>query len=195
MKRYLLLASSLLFVSAVHASYVLDTNACAGTELIKDENNNYVAYDPTVHQIDENTTIWYTNTIPFPHIEINNARITSINLYNTSNRDVRVFYLPKYYETTNGTRTTVSPETLYAAFNTANDPRDPEGALLSADTFGNIYIPLQSAAYNGVGHIKWISETCGGNPLMGTILGYYYQNYSGGRGGMDQFSLNNGKPF
>ena len=88
----------------------------------------------------------------------------------------------KFFDNVNGNMTTSSPEVMYMAFNTGNDPRDASGAELKANTVGKIYIGLQGLNLYGTGHIKWLSETCGAAPIMATLMGYYYQNYSGGRG-------------
>lgn len=66
---------------------------------------------------------------------------------------------------------------------------------MQPNTFGNIHIDPISAAYQANVSIYWDSSECGEKPTLVTVESIWYQPYSGGRGGITSYFVNNGKPF
>lgn len=66
---------------------------------------------------------------------------------------------------------------------------------MQGNTMGQVRYALNNSSYQVHARVYWDSATCGESPLLMKVESYYYQNYSGGRGGVDVFHVNEGKTF
>lgn len=189
------IASLALLSPLALAQYTIDTEACAGQEMIHDQNGALVAYDPAVHQVDENTPVFYRGSARIPHFKVGTDRVNYISFNNVSESAVNVFFKAKYYDFNSGQQTTHSGGTMYGVFTNANSPLSSSGASLAANTQGVVYFDFTSGYKNGIAEISWDSSTCGKEPLQVTIEHNYYQNFGSGRGSIDYYYVNDGKAF
>ncbi|TRY31291.1 hypothetical protein [Aliiglaciecola sp. M165] len=191
LKKLIIASIAITFSISVSASEPV----CAGIEMIYDENGELIPLDRSVHQIDESTPIFYRNSEFIPNVSIGPRRFTNIYVKNISDRAVNFFFEPVYHSYTSGQLATVSPEQLYGVFESANSPMSSSGAFMLANTLGRIYFYYSSQEYQLSGNIYWDSATCSTSPMVVTVESYFYQNYSSGRGGIDNYYVNNGQPF
>lgn len=195
MKTKICLASLLLSLAfSAQAQFTIDVDACAGDEFIEDENGDFVVYDPEVHVVTAQTAVKYSNTILIPHFAINAGRKTKMYFYNQSNRDVTFFYSATYYNASTGDEVNASHETYHSTFS-GQAPQSITGALLKANSVGMVEINFTNTDRYGNARVKWLSDSCGKAPILGTVEMMWYQQFSGGRGSVDHFFLNNGVPW
>ena len=86
MNKLLLVLCTLICVADSAYGYVIDTEACAGTEYIYDNSGDLVVYDPTVHTyIDASTPVFYAGYSDISHILLADSRRANIIVTNVSN--------------------------------------------------------------------------------------------------------------
>lgn len=177
--------------SMASSAYVIDTEACAGTEYIYDLSSELVEYDAGVHTfVDETTPVFYAAYETVPYIQLNKGRYTSIIVSNTSDATVSFFYRPTFYSSITGSSVAISPETPRGIFNNSNSPLSGAGATMSANTNGRIgFTPAQSLFY-GTAQIYWDSSTCfTDGPLVASVESSFF---AGSQGAISIYLINNG---
>lgn len=144
----------------VAQTYVIDTDACAGTEHIYDQNNQLAVYDPAIHtHITATSPVLYAAHQRIGHIFIDSARFSNVLVINNSNYQVNFIFQPVYFSNTTGLGVNISPETYQGVF-TNNNPMQTGGAPMAAGTAGRISVGLSSDQYYGYADIYWNSDTC-----------------------------------
>lgn len=184
----------LVLTSMTSSAYVIDTEACAGTEYIYDLSSELVEYDAAVHTfVDETTPVFYAAYEKVPHIWLNTVRITQILITNTSNTPVSFFYRPTYYSDVTGNEIVISPEVFGGAFNSSNTPLAGAGATMPANTHGRITLNYTPSLTYGSAQIYWDSSTClAEGPINASVETSFY---SGSRGGSSVYLINNGNTW
>ncbi|WP_281558911.1 hypothetical protein [Thalassomonas sp. RHCl1] len=176
--------------------YQIDTDKCAGTEYIYDEQQQLVKYDPAIHTfVTEETAVFYSGSANIPHIRMtsSNSRGTHIYVVNNQNQPVNLFFQAKYFSETSGDKININPGAFAGIFSTSNDPLKSSGAQMPAESYGLIGIQTNVAAF-GTGTIKWDASSCFDTaPITATLENYF--NGSSGRYGSTIYMINGGNPF
>lgn len=136
----------------------------------------------------------YSNTAQVPHTWLDSVRHSIITFINNADKDVKVYYEPTYYLTSNGQKATgVAVETLEGHFGSGNDPLNAFGGLLPSDTMGGIVLNFSATAYRGNATIRWETTECLTEyPLTVSVESSWYHS---SRAGTYHYFVNEGKPF
>lgn len=193
MFKQLIAPLTLLVATSVNAqSFEIDTEAFAGTEFIRDQDNVLVEYDPAIHTfVTEDTPVAYAGREQIPHLDSNPSRSSFIIVTNTTSSIVSFFFNPVFRLQSGGTRADNLNQTYTGVFSSSNDPLDGAGSDMPPDTVGGITYPRVSAGYLGHAEILWDSSTCFDTPPLITSvrLDWYRPNRSVST---DYYYVNNG---
>lgn len=179
------------FSASVNA-YVIDTEACAGTEYIYDQTGDLVIYDPNLHTfVTESTPVFYAGYSQIPYLSVSNVRFANIRVSNVSDRLVSFYYRPTYIAESTGLEVSLSPEAFGGIFKN-DSPLDNDGANMPPNSFGRITVWKTSQVYQGFASIYWNSSECGVEPIVGGVENLYS---SGSAVGISVNLFNDGNPF
>lgn len=182
------------FLSHSSSDYIIDINACAGTEYIYDLHGKLVKYRPEMHNfIDEKTLVIYKNEINIPLVKFGNGASTTLYIENTSEIDTEFFYQAKYYLDSSGEKSSISTEVYSGKFSNSNNPKSPLGATLPQFTTARIIVEAADELHFGSATIKWQSCDCLLAPpiLASTEVSFGFNN----KDSSSIYYLNDGKPW